>query len=97
METQQMAVDEMTPILGAICQRCDQRMGLVDSCTDSGSWPYGRSVGEFPAELPKRCHDCNVAIGGHHHFGCDLAHCVRCGTQSFGMEGACDCAIEDDP
>lgn len=28
-----------------------------------------------------RCHDCNVARGGHHHWGCDVEQCPKCGGQ----------------
>lgn len=34
-----------------------------------------------PDPWPARCGDCHVALGGHHHPGCDLARCPRCGRQ----------------
>ena len=30
---------------------------------------------------PARCGDCHVVRGGHHHPGCDMARCPRCGRQ----------------
>ncbi len=29
----------------------------------------------------QRCHDCNVAIGGVHHPGCDVEECPKCHGQ----------------
>ena len=47
----------------------------------------------FPPGLEARCHDCGVAPGGFHHFGCDAEQCPRCGGQLIG----CDCPYTDDP
>lgn len=36
------------------------------------------------AEHSERCHDCNVAVGGIHHRGCDVERCPRCFVQIIG-------------
>jgi len=73
----------------AICEYCNQEM------TDEETVSCVRSEAEFPVEfhtgesmdpIPftgpgKRCHDCNVAIGGYHHPGCDVEECPKCGGQ----------------
>jgi len=42
---------------------------------------------------PKRCGDCNVAVGEYHQPGCDVEQCPRCKGQSIG----CDCDSETLP
>ena len=57
-----------------------------DSGWEDGS-PFALGSGlapRAPAEpepWPDRCGDCHVALGGHHHPGCDLARCPRCERQ----------------
>jgi hypothetical protein len=41
---------------------------------------------------PARCGDCGVAVGGHHHPGCDLEPCCICGGQAM----ACGCRFDED-
>jgi len=41
---------------------------------------YGRDDNGNPIEN-KRCHDCNVKIGGVHHPGCDVEECPKCHGQ----------------
>jgi hypothetical protein len=36
-----------------------------------------------PQDTKHRCHDCGVALGGIHHWGCDMEHCPRCGNPLF--------------
>jgi hypothetical protein len=83
------------------CEECGRVMLATDSCDhksiflegrDQEPIPYGQErwwqdLGIAPAE---RCHDCNVAIGGYHHPGCDMEECPVCGGQLF----VCDCEDE---
>jgi len=39
----------------------------------------------------RRCLDCGVAMGEHHHPGCDHEECPRCGEQYF----VCGCATDE--
>ncbi len=85
----------------AACGECGQEM-LDDSAI---SCPSNRSV-EYPdgitlpsrpyapedPEPGQRCHDCNVAVGGQHHAGCDMEMCPRCGGQLI----SCGCLDDED-
>ena len=37
-----------------------------------------------------RCHDCNVAVGGFHHAGCDVEECPVCHHQLLWCGGRHD-------
>lgn len=85
----------------AICEFCNQEMSDNATTTCTGNdfvkfeqWgimkrvPYNNEY--FPTtqdEIEHRCHDCGVALGGIHHYGCDMEVCPRCGDQ-FAF---CDC------
>jgi hypothetical protein len=69
----------------------------TESCTIDGirlvgtnyrRLPYGsdQRAPDLAIERP-RCHDCNVAWGGLHHYGCDMEECPLCGGQLI----SCDC------
>lgn len=85
----------------AICKRCNGEMREVDSCinriiTINGVQyvpiPYGKEETRIEFSIySTRCHDCNVAIGGVHHVGCDVEECPACHEQLIG----CDCEIEN--
>jgi hypothetical protein len=89
----------------ATCDACDREMAgdrPADTCatpppiTIGGKTldpvPYGRERRWGGTPPPPRCHDCNVAVGGAHHPGCDGEECPACGGQLIG----CGCAGEDD-
>jgi len=76
----------------AICDDC--KLDMADATTMSCTPPtiqingvyYARlryGYDQRAAELPEhpRCHDCYVAWGGLHHYGCDMEECPRCHGQ----------------
>ncbi len=79
----------------AICKWCHQEMLTADDC------PVNTFV-EFPdgSKLPSstkhfnepggRCHNCGIKHGNHHHPGCDVERCPKCGGQLI----TCGCLDE---
>ena len=98
------------PVLhGVDCAGCKQPIGTTDGCTDTmypyvidGSvrWlkplPFGNLLEDWgsPEPADARCHDCGVAVGHVHHWGCDWAKCPNCEMQLLGC--ACDMRSDDE-
>ena len=83
----------------AVCEDCRQEMLLAVTCKARSAMTLGDEVFKpisygsetiWPGGFTGPCGDCGVALGGTHHFGCDLEQCPRCGEQLIG----CDC-VED--
>jgi hypothetical protein len=74
----------------AVCLDCHQEMLEADGCTARPTMVLGGRTfvpvvhgaeRAFPRHFKGRCHDCGVAVGKRHHFGCDFEHCPRCARQ----------------
>lgn len=74
----------------AMCWHCKKNMSSAKTTSCDASRNVEFADGEvMPAipyhlefsDMPSRCHDCNVAVGGYHHPGCDMEECPRCGGQ----------------
>lgn len=87
----------------AVCSWCKGEMSDFSRMTCSGNlvveFPDGETLAAVPyrfdgddGDLSHRCHDCNIALGGHHHPGCDMERCPRCGGQLIG----CGCLDEEE-
>lgn len=87
----------------AKCEYCDREMLEAESCTISqyiygngqvyDRIPFGdeRRFGFLSMEKDERCPDCNVALGGFHHTGCDWEECPVCGGQFL----SCGCDVRE--
>ena len=53
---------------------------------------YGDESEDWSAGRGEQCHDCGVAKGEFHIFGCDAERCPRCGSQAL----YCECPYDDD-
>lgn len=76
----------------ATCGHCGREMVDGGHCRGGIDESVIPNLSEFPhlkREL-HNCHDCGVAPGAHHHPGCDVERCPRCGGQAIG----CDCIYE---
>lgn len=77
------------------CKWCKKEMTDQNTTTCTPGlvkFPDGTQMDPIPYHLdgvPKdhRCHDCNVALGGIHHPGCDMECCPKCKGQLI----SCDC------
>ncbi len=70
----------------ATCALCGLAMTPESSCfPGAGRVPFGSE--RPPAFEGEQCHDCFVARGAFHHYGCDSEECPNCGGQLL----ACDC------
>lgn len=76
----------------AVCRICGREMLETDSCDYEELILKGVHYRPLPWEGPGRCPDCNVALGGFHHPGCDREICPRCGGQLI----TCGCLKEDE-
>lgn len=60
--------------------------------------PFGYEEQEWgnPVDANRRCHDCNVALGGSHHPSCDQEICPKCHGQiiSCGCLDGSDDALD---
>ena len=78
-----------------ICNWCKQDMLKVSDCKDNTEveYPDGTKMPSVPYPESKTipCHDCGVVPGKHHHPGCDMERCPRCGGQLI----SCECLDEE--
>jgi len=83
----------------AKCRRCKKEMcdSRIKTCKTYKvvNFPDGTTMSPMPYNPPDtniECHDCGIAAGGVHHFGCDMEICPRCGGQFLG----CSCLVSED-
>src|SRR3954463_13227932 len=96
-----------TPVLGdTTCKGCRRLMrNAPDGCTDEQSpyvidgevrWldaiRYGDPRERWGSPPDPYCHDCGVALGNFHHWGCDMAQCPNCARPLLG----CGCDMRAD-
>ena len=83
----------------AQCKYCGRDMAAsnVKSCLGNKNvrFPDGPEMPAVPCSEDEcrrgRCVDCNVAVGGNHHPGCDQEKCPKCGGQLI----SCGCLSKD--
>ena len=83
----------------AVCMWCNHEMedpATVDCLGNTEiEFPDSITMASVPFDHPynnRRCPDCGVKKGQHHHPGCDMERCPRCKGQLIG----CGCLDEDD-
>lgn len=83
----------------ATCNWCKRDMLKVNDCIGNREidFPDGEVLPAIPYQHDhdQRCHDCNVAVGGYHHPGCDMERCPRCQGQLISC-GCLDDGSDDD-
>ncbi len=71
-------------------------MTAVDDCSANTEveFPDGTKMPSipYPKDETTHCHDCGVAPGKHHHPGCDMEQCPKCGGQLI----SCGCLDDED-
>lgn len=79
--------------MNVTCDSCNVEMSPgLKTCVGNAmvKFPDGRLSKPIPYEKNPHslvCHDCNIAVGGHHHPGCDMERCPKC----MGQLISCGC------